>query len=374
MQTTKQSQDFVFKKLMLISGCDEDFKNQSALLFSVVNDLNALFNLTTRGLGWIELLQDVIGSLHLEQQIVARFQHYLIHFTSLDTIKLVVLPSIDLNVERRTLLHCVRGLIISWHLDHNVKIPLNLLTFLEILFKAKSKDVQILIQNLDLDLKNLQDYQSQLGTTNKWFKFLSNLIIALQDRDIGPSVKYRSSESTSFNESQLFIKNNKTDPLSNLQKIYENKKTSKETKNSGDLFNYNRVELDHLYRKEFSGIANLFKHYHPYELSQFVPALVKEFQKNDDEVILAFFLCLFLRCHVSRFDLVVLNKSAGKNLFLDIEQGFLIWNRQALIKNHDEFEEIKIPLPFEIARALKEKYIKHPDALTLENLFDVRLP
>lgn len=372
MQTENYHQDYVFKKLSLISESNQEFESLVALLASILRDLNALFELTQKGSAWRDLFQEVLTSLDTDNASIRRFQHKLLNFTLFEARKLVVSPSVNLSSERIKCLYAIRGLIVLWHLDHDQKIPLILSGQLEILFKAQSNEALSLIQNLSVELESLVNLNEQYPPTHKWFKFISTLIHCLQDVEIGPKINQKSRHTTfSIEQKPIGSSANASEAA---EHVSGNKRTYTVIHETGDLLRYNFAGLSRLFRKDFSGIPNLFKHYHPDELQQFMPAVVKNYLINHDEIAFVLLLCLIFRCHVSRFHLISLCPNKDSNIWLDLDDGFLVWNRQALIKKNDEVEPVKIPLPVELTHELRTKFQQDKNAKDLGELFGDRLP
>ena len=375
MQSTKSDhQDYIFKKLLVISDCNQDFENQVVLLSSILRDLNALFELTQKGAAWRNLLQELLTALKLEKEVVSRFQQKLLNFTTLQVKKLIVSPSGKLSADRTKCLFAVRGLIVLWHLDHGNKISSVLLGQLDVLFKAKNTETVLFIEKISLSVGSFVVMQAEYPPSHKWFNFISTLINSLQAVEIGPSLNHKSSIVEFSGLNQNSVESNSA--ASNAQALVssKSKKTYTPIHGAGDLFRYNLSELNLLYRKEFSGIPNLFSDYHPDELLQFVPGVVKAYESNHDDVNLAFLLCLIMRCHVSRYHLITLYPDSGSNVWLNLDQGFLVWNRLALIATDDEVEPVNIPLPLEIVNGLTEKVQQRPNSKTLGDLFGEQLP
>lgn len=372
----KLHKDYILRMLSLVTDCDANLEHQIAVLGSIQRDLKVLFELTQKGQAWGSLLQDVLTSLNLDKETIAKHQHHLINFTMLEVKKLFTSPSAKLTAEQIKCLFAVRGSIILWHLDHGNKVPSVLLVQLEALFKAKSKDTNTLIENLSLDVQHLRSLNVKYPTDHKRIKFISTLIDSLQSVEIGPSLNHKPKISELTEKKPNLNENNKAEPSTGEKQLSTNKKTYKPIQDSGDLFRYNLANLNFLYRKEFSGIPNLFKHYHPNELLQFVPGIVNDYELNQNDISLAILLCLIFRCHVSRFNLITLRQNDGSNIWLDLDQGFFIWNRQALIKNKSYFEidPVKIPLPIEIVKGLTDKLRRFSKARTLGDLFGEDLP
>lgn len=371
----KHHKDYILRILLLVTDCDTNFEHQIAVLASIQRDLKVLFELTQKGQAWCSLLQNVLTltSFCVDQETIARHQHQLINFTTLEVKKLLTSPSANLTAERIKFLFAVRGLVILWHLDSGNKIPSVLLDQLEVLFKAKSKETNKLIQILSLNIQHLSSLHIEYPPDHKWFKFISTLIKSLEHIEIGP-LNHKSKNTGLFILKQSLIDINNAESYVHGQELSQNENTYKPIQDSGDLFRYNLANLNVLYRKEFAGIPNLFKHYHPDELLQCIPNIVMDYLLNQDDVSLAFLLCLFFRCHVSRFHLIALCPAAGSNIWLELGAGFLVWDRQALIKSHNEIEPVKIPLPIEIVQTLTDKLQKFPNARTLGDLFGDDLP
>lgn len=373
MQTTNH-QDFVFKKLLFITDCNQDFQNQVALLSSVLRDLNALFELTQKGSAWRDLLQEVLTSLNLEKEVISRFQQKLLNFTNLEVKKLISSPSGKLNATSTKCLYAVRGLIVLWHLDHSKKIPYVLLGQLDILLKAKNAETVSLIEKISLNVGSLVALQAENSPDHKWFKFISTLIIALQSVEISPSLDNRSIAAEFSFSKQSVVEHDSDESKAQVPAILKKESTYKSILDSGDLLRYNLSGLKFLFRKDFSGVAKLFSDYHPAELSQFIPSVVKAYEANQDDVSFAFLVCLIMRCHVSRFHLIALYANSGSNVWLDLHQGFIVWNRHFLISTGDELDPVNIPLPLEIVNGLTTKFQQLPNSKTLGDLFGKQLP
>lgn len=373
MQTATSQQDFIFKKLSKISDFNQDFESRVVLISSILRDLNALYEVSQKGLAWRNLFKDELASINVTNETILRFHHKVFNFTTLEIKKLIVSPSVNLSADRVKCLFGIRGLICLWHLEHDKKIPSTLLGQLDVLFKAKSLETISLIQNLSLELQHLVNLNDQYPPTHKWFKFISALIHSLQTVGIGPIINQKSLNAT-FSIDHNLIGRNSVLLNEAAEDVSKNKKTYKTIHESGDLFAYNYAGLNRLFRKEFSGIANLFKHYHPDELIQFIPGIVKSFLLTQDDVSLAFLLCLILRCHVSRFHLISLYQREGSNIWLDLDHGYLVWNRLALIKGNGELEKVTIPLPVDIVKNLIDKSHNSKQSKTLGDLFGNGLP
>lgn len=369
MQTINHHQDFVFKKLLFITDCNQDFENQVALLSSVLRDLNALFELTQKGSAWRDLLQEVLASLKLEKEVISRFQQKLLNFTNLEVKKLIAPLSEKFNVDNIKCLFAVRGLIILWHLDHGKKIPSVLLGQLDVLFKAKNTEAVSFIEKIILNVGSLVALQAEYSPDHKWFKFISTLISALQSVEIGPSIDKKSSTAALSFLKQGLAESNSDESNVQVPVLLKKESTYKSILDSGDLLRYNLSDLKFLFRKDFSGVANLFSDYHPAELSQFIPGVVKAYEANQDDVSFAFLVCLITRCHVSRFHLIALYPNSGSNVWLDLHQGFIVWNRHFLISTGDEVDPVNIPLPLEIINGLTTKFQQFPNSKTLGDLF-----
>lgn len=373
MQTTNH-QDFIFKKLLQISDCNQDFENRAALLSSILRDINALYALTQKGSAWRNLLEETFLSLKLEKVLVTRYQQNLLNFTKLEVKKLIAFPSGKLTASSIQCLLAVRGLIVLWSLNNDCKIASTLLDQLDGLFKAKSSESILLIEKINLTVESLTTLQAEYEAGSKWFKFISALIQSLQAADIGPALN-RKSSTTEIS----VLKHNMVEehsgvfnvPVAGLQ---TKEKPYKSILDSGDLLRYNLLGLNFLFRKEFSGVKNLFSNYHPAELLQFVPSVVKTYESNQDDVSFAFLLCLILRCHVSRFNLITLSPNSGSNIWLDLQQGFIVWNRHILISGVDEIDPVSIPLPLEIVNSLTKKLQQLPNSKALGDLFADQLP
>lgn len=371
----KHHKDYILRILLLVTDCDANLENQIAVLASIQRDLKVLFELTQKGQTWCSLLQNflILTSLSVDQETITRHQHQLINFTTLEVKKLLTSPSANLTAERIKFLFAVRGLIILWHLDSGNKIPSVLLDQLEVLFKAKNSETDNLIKKLSLDVQHLHGLNIQYPPSHKWFKFISTVIDSLKYVEIGPhNHKPKITKLSVLKKSLIDTNNVKSYP--HEKELSPNNKTYKPIQDSGDLLSYNLDNLKFLYRKEFAGISNLFKHYHSAELLQFIPNIVTDYVLNKEDVTLAVLLCLIFRSHVSRFHLITLCPDAGSDVWLDLNQGFLIWNRQALIKSHNEIEPVSIPMPIEIVNGLTEKFRRFPNARTLGDLFGKDLP
>ena len=373
MQLYSNQREFLFKKLSQIIDFNQDFESRGVVISSILRDLNALYEESQKGLGWRNLFIDELATLNVTNETILRFHHKVINFTTFEIKKLIVAPSVKLSAERIKYLFAIRGLIILWHLEHDRKISSTLLGQLDVLFKAKSFDTLSLINNLSVDLQHLVNLNVQYPPTHKWFKFISALIDSLQSVEVGPIINQKLSNSTFSIEHHLIdgraaLLDGATEDVSNNKKIYT------PIHASGDLFRYHYAGLNRLFRKDFSGIPNLYKHYHPDELLQFIPSIVKGYLIDHDDVSLAFLLCLILRCHVSRFHLISLYPSAGSNIWLDLDHGYLVWNRLALIKKSEEVEKVNIPLPVEIIKSLIGKFQISSHSKTLGDLFGEDLP
>ena len=168
--------DFIFKKLSQIIDLNQNFESGIVLLSSILKDFNALYELSQKGLGWRNLFNDELVSLNVTNENILRFHHKVLNFTTFEIKKLIVAPSVNLSPERIKCLFAIRGLITLWHLEHDRKIPSSLLAQLEVLFKAKSSETVVIIQNLSVNLQHLLNINAQFPPTHKWFKFISALI------------------------------------------------------------------------------------------------------------------------------------------------------------------------------------------------------
>lgn len=61
----------------------------------------------------------------------------------------------------------------------------------------------------------------------------------------------------------------------------------------------------------------------------------------------------------------------GKNIWIEVDNGYLCWNRQALIKADNSVEPVRTPLPIEIVKEIQER--SNSTATTLDCCFKMNL-
>ena len=346
MQNAKLENINPLIRISKILDTGKDKEIQMALLVAALKDvekLNINFNL---GHEFFLVLQKLIHSHSIEQIEITSGMQKLTQHSTLSCKKLVTMPSREHSVNTIKVLQGVRALLFAYHFVGEFAFKKNLLEILSALFKGNNKQTFGYAADLSLDRDNLIQLQNKFSVDHKLYQFISNILLALNF--IEHKQNYEKLQGNNL-EINLSLSNHEVG-RKEIQSEQEG-----EVEKSGDLMRYHLSQLTFLNRKEFSGVLNLYQHFHPLELAPIIQKAFKQFRETQNEVAFAFLVCFFLRVHVSRFQMIPLKYEAGKNIWIEMEHGYLCWNRQALLKADRGVEAIRIPLPIEIVKEFQAR-------------------
>lgn len=347
---------------------------QIALIDSVIKDLTATGKLLDRGNEWASCMQEILALL-VPNDTKSEVKKDAIYIEARHncSLKMVIKePNLELDLRIKNTLRAARGLVFIKALENKEAISDKLAYSFANLFDAKKLEEKSIANRLTFELATLDGLLEACDAGDDLYRLLAEIKSAFQYQEKGilgeEGQSYRPANViTNGGALSTGINSIKSDPK-------KPNHTHHPIHKSGDLMTYNLTLLEYAKPKDYSGIFNQFNIMAPIELMEFMPMVISRFSESKSEIELAILLSFFLRCNPARFGMIGLSYKKGQNTWLEINQGYLCWNRQRLINRTspsdylDEFDQVKIPLPIEIARELQIKLILKPDAETLGDL------
>ncbi len=266
---------------------------------------------------------------------------------SLSASLLVTQPNHRLSAQSTRTIIAIRGALTAYYYLSQTAFPRQLAKSLSDLFICKSHSSKEFAGLLTLKTDELIDLQNEYEDSSPQFRLISNLINALMffEKDIA-----QPDTSSKMNIDPRFT----SKPTFHLPQA-DASIAEKPVHHNDDLLRYHMSQLPFANRKQLSGIANLYQHYHPKELTSIIHSAYQHYFETQSEEALGFLLGFLFRVHAERFDMLNYG-NMGTGIWIDVENGYLCWSRSTVIGSTHGQSVVKIPLPIEIADAILSKY------------------
>lgn len=265
-------------------------------------------------------------------------------------------------------IRAIRGAVIYFHVIHNKNFSYSLARDLISIFKCRDIgfDQMQFFEKLNLDPENIkQEYELQ-SSYSKIFATLYGLI-NLDNKSIASPNNIASAVEIITSARQQKMPNKpevNKEPLIEITSLSKEEQKKDEGKLNDDVPKYNdllRYKLVNYSKNQriASAVDNLSRFIHPLECVQYFLKL--KIGRILNEIQLALLINLILGVTVPRFHFIDLKPSPEKNLWLDLDNGYLCYNRNFVIKKNkppNQEDIILVPLPFEMIVILRSKYSK----------------
>jgi integrase len=325
-----------------------DNKSYQAVLFQqILREFSVFSKESQTGISKFESLKADAEFFKFSDRDIACATQELKEDKKLSAASLVIHPNRQLSASTTRTIIAIRGALTAYYYLNQTAFPRQLAKSLSDLFICKSQSSQEFAGLLSLKTEKLIDLHKEYEESSPQFRLISNIINALQffEKDIAqPDASSNTNIDPSFTSIPTFHSTQADTSIADKSAHHNN-----------DLLKYHMSQLPLANRKQLSGIANLYQHYHPKELTSVIQNAYRHYLKTQSEDALGFLLGFFFRVHAERFDMLKYGNKGG-GIWIEVENGFLCWNRSTVIGSKHAQSVVRIPLPIEIADAILSKY------------------
>ena len=376
MKNNTATNELIFKirRLANLNGVGE-----LRLLAALINDLKLSEDVFSIELPIIHILNSILAEL-APVDVEKKINQDGIAANSINNFNLNVLtlnPSSKYGPAGIVKIKAIRGLVVYFHLKTNIEISKKLLSSLNQILRCKDLSQINYFEELILEVEFLAKQYEGLTQENPLKKIYATLLayFNLQNKSANLS-----------NENGIEIKKiivNEVKPDSKLQQPFDKTQDStkskvipKESDHYDDFLRYRLKPYSQSPRQQ-SGVCNLNKHLHPIEFRDFLRIVSNDFSISGSEVHLAILINVFVGVSIANFHFIPFQKTVHQNLWIDLENGHICYNRNFIIRKEEpptEKDIFRVPLPKELSSKLTKMHALK-NAENLRDLFqtDIQL-
>jgi hypothetical protein len=286
---------------------------------------------------------------------------------------LLTRPSMSLSPGTSKTLRAMRGLLFITHLDAGRALPPDsAATFSRLLGNPKTDHAQRVLNGLSFDLAALVLLRAANPPEAAETRLLTLLINTL-DTPIGPAP----------------VASAKVPPL--ISREVESEKSANEdetdedsaqpiSNTATDLIAVALSRTNFARPKDASGVSGVVDFVQPFEFIELFPRLVADLAGSKTEPAIAALVSTFVHARPNQFKLLPLMQRQSDPVWLDLETGHLCWIIESVVSRKKYLKPeaaqsmslrppMRVPLPLEVVRALRELHAAKPSATVLGELF-----
>lgn len=286
---------------------------------------------------------------------------------------LLTRPSMSLPPDTARTLRAMRGLLFVAHLDARRAVPPDgAATFARLLGNPKTDHAQRVLNGFSLELATLVLLRAASPPDAAEARLLTLLIRTL-DSPIGPAPEVAATVLP------LIPRQDEAEQAADEND--EDEDASLPIQNSAeDLIAVALSRINYARPRDSAGVSGVVDFLQPYEYCEQFPRLIADLAGNKKETALAALVSTFVHARPNQFKLLPLARQGSAPVWLDFETGHLCWVIESVVSRKKYLKSgaaqsmslrppLRVPLPLEVVRALRELYATTPFATVLGELF-----